>query len=84
MAGSSWRGGCVKPTRANRAKGPCTRYTRLAGGFTRCGAAGANRFRLTGRLDARRLATGRYRLIATPIADGRRGDAKRAHFRIKS
>jgi uncharacterized delta-60 repeat protein len=84
-AGSGRRvgGQCVKPTRGNRAKRHCTRYATLAGGFTRDGAAGANRFRFTGRLSARRLARGGYRLIATPSADGRRGEAKRAHFRIR-
>jgi uncharacterized delta-60 repeat protein len=84
-AGSGRRvgGRCTKPTRTNRAKRPCTRYTRLARGFTRRGAAGANRFRLTGRLGARRLTRGRYRLIATPTADRQRGERQRARFRIK-
>lgn len=77
-------GRCVKPTRANRAKRACIRFATLAGGFTRHCTAGANSFRLTGRLNARRLASARYRLVATPIADGRLGDAKRAHFRIRS
>jgi Tol biopolymer transport system component len=53
------------------------------GGFTRRGRAGANRFRLTGRINTRRLRPARYRLIATPVADGRRGDTKHTAFRIK-
>jgi uncharacterized delta-60 repeat protein len=77
-------GRCVRPTRSNRAKRPCTRYATLAGGFTRRGTAGANHFRFTGRLSVRRLAPGRYRLIAAPTADRRRGDAKHARFRIRA
>jgi uncharacterized delta-60 repeat protein len=84
-AGSGRRvgGRCVKPTRSNRGKRRCIRYSRLAGGFTRRGIAGANRFRFTGRLTARRLGRASYRLIATPSADGRRGNARRARFRVK-
>jgi uncharacterized delta-60 repeat protein len=84
-AGSGRRvgGRCVKPTRSNRGKRRCTRYARLAGGFTRRGVAGANRVRFTGRLTARRLRHANYRLVATPSADGRRGDAKRVRFRVK-
>ena len=76
-------GRCVRPTRSNRAKRRCTRYRLLRGGFTRRGVAGANRFRLTGRINARRLRPARYRLIASPVAEGRRGDTKRTSFRIK-
>jgi uncharacterized delta-60 repeat protein len=84
-AGSGRRVGarCVKPARANRGRRHCTRYARLAGGFTRDGAAGANRFRLTGRANARRLRSGRYRLVATPSADGLRGDARLVRFGVK-
>ena len=77
-------GRCVKPTRANRGGRRCRRYVRLAGGFTRRGATGANSLRLTGRLSSRRLSRGSYRLVATPSADHLLGEAKRAHFRIKS
>jgi uncharacterized delta-60 repeat protein len=75
-------GRCVGPTRSNRGKRACTRYASVAGGFTHRGVAGTNRFRLTGRLSARRLRPGRYRLVATPRADGLRGDAARASFRV--
>jgi hypothetical protein len=54
-----------------------------AGGCTPRGAAGANSFRLTGRLIARPLAGGSYRPVATPSADRLRGEAKRARFRIE-
>jgi uncharacterized delta-60 repeat protein len=76
-------GRCAKPSRSNHRGRRCTRYTTLAGGFTRHGVAGANRFHFTGRLNARRLRSGSYRLIATPSADGRRGEAQRARFHIK-
>jgi uncharacterized delta-60 repeat protein len=75
-------GRCVKPMRSNRGRRPCTRYTKLAAGFTRQGVAGANRLRFTGRLSGRRLRPAGYRLVATPSADGRRGAAKRTRFRI--
>jgi streptogramin lyase len=55
----------------------CTRQ-RLVGGFTRSSPAGANRFRFTGRIAGRRLARGRYRLVATPSG----GTARRASFRV--
>ena len=74
---------CVKLTRSNRGRRPCTRYTALAGGFARKGIAGANRFRFTGRLNAKRLRSARYRLVATPSADGLRGDARHVRFRVK-
>jgi uncharacterized delta-60 repeat protein len=76
-------GRCVKATRANRRARRCTRYTTLAGAFTHRGVAGANRLRFTGRLSARRLRPGRCRLVATPSADGLRGNAARVSFRIK-
>jgi uncharacterized delta-60 repeat protein len=84
-AGSGRRvgGRCVKPSRSNRATRRCTRYTGLARGFTREGDAGANRLRFTGRLNGRRLRPARYRLVATPTADGLRGDATRVRFRVR-
>jgi uncharacterized delta-60 repeat protein len=74
---------CVVPTRPNRGRRRCTRYRLLRGAFTRPGVSGANRFRLTGCIKARHLRPARYRLIATPVAGGRRGDSKRTSFRIK-
>jgi uncharacterized delta-60 repeat protein len=68
---------------AKRGKRRCARYRLLRGHFTRRGAAGANRFRFTGRIAARRLRAARYRLLATPVAEGRRGGTKRTTFRIK-
>ena len=74
---------CVKPTRTIHAKRRCIRHARLQGGFARRGVAGANRLRFTGRLSARRLAAGSYRLVAIPSADGLRGGAKFVRFRVK-
>jgi hypothetical protein len=71
---------CVEPKRSKRRS---TRCRLLRAGFTRQGVSGRNRFRLTGRIKARRLRPARYRLIATPVAEGRRGDTKRASFRVK-
>jgi uncharacterized delta-60 repeat protein len=84
-AGSGRRvgGRCVKQTSSNRARRRCTSYTALAGGLSRNGVAGANRSRFTGRLGARWLRSGRYRLLATPSAEGLRGAAQVVHFRVK-
>jgi uncharacterized delta-60 repeat protein len=68
---------------ARVAKRRCVRYRLLRGGFTRQGTPGGNRFRLSGRINGRRLRAARYRLIATPVADGLRGDPKRTRFRVK-
>ena len=61
---------------------PCTRYTRLRGGFNVGGVHGANKFRFTGRLRSRKLVQGRYRLVATPSTDTRLGAPARARFKI--
>ena len=54
----------------------------LKGSFTRAGLAGTNTFRFTGRLNGKRLRPGRYRLVATPTANGKTGRAASASFRI--
>jgi hypothetical protein len=73
---------CAKTTRANRKAPRCTRLVPVAGGFNRQGAAGANAFRFSGRLSGRPLKPGRYRLLATPTADGVKGIAAAAAFQI--
>jgi hypothetical protein len=45
-------------------------------GFTRDGAAGANKFRLTGRVGKKALKPGSYRLVATTSASVRRTSFK--------
>jgi hypothetical protein len=75
-------GRCVKPTKKNRRARACTRLVTLRGSFTRSGQLGRNSFRFTGRLARRKLAPGRYKLIATPSAGGQAGNPTRASFRI--
>lgn len=59
-------------------------FRRVRGSFAVDATAGANRVRFGGRLTARRrLAPGRYRLIATPVdALGNTGSARRATFTL--
>jgi hypothetical protein len=79
------RGGktvCVKPARANRHRPRCTRTVTLAGSFARAAGIGSNSLHFSGRLRGRKLKPGRYRLVATPSAGGRRGRPAAAGFRI--
>ena len=55
---------CVKATRRNRRARRCTLLVTIRGSFTLRARAGANSFRFTGRLGARKLTPGSYRLIA--------------------
>ena len=57
---------CVAPTRANRHHRGCTRYLTLRGNFTLVGQAGLSHLRFRGRIGARPLKPGSYRLVATP------------------
>jgi hypothetical protein len=70
---------CVKPTRANRRAKPCKRYLPVSGSSGLAGRAGANRGHFSGRLGARKLAPGTYRLVATPAG----GASRRAPFTIR-
>jgi hypothetical protein len=54
----------------------------VRGGFNVGGVAGTNKLRFTGRLANRRLARGRYRLVATPTTAAKAGATVRARFRI--
>jgi hypothetical protein len=73
---------CAKPTKKNRKRGRCTRVVTLNGSFTRNGGAGKNSFHFSGRLNGRKLKPGRYRLVATPSAGGRKGKPTSVGFRI--
>lgn len=74
---------CVSPTTANRKRQRCTRYPTLSGSFTHQGAAGANTFRFSGRLRARKLGPGRYRLRAVATdASANTSVPKRSFFTI--
>jgi hypothetical protein len=73
---------CVKPTHKNRKRKRCTRVVTLKGSFSRTGVAGKNSFHFSGRLNGRKLKPGRYRLVATPTAGGKRGKPTSSGFRI--
>ena len=75
-------GRCVRLSGANRRRSRCTRFVTLSGTFTRNRAAGDDSFTFTGRLAGRALSPGSYRLVVTPITDGRSGLTRRATFRI--
>ncbi|MDX6670686.1 MAG: hypothetical protein QOI91_1049 [Solirubrobacteraceae bacterium] len=57
---------CIKRPRGSRGGSRCTRFVPVRGSFSHRDAAGADRFRFTGRLGGRALAPGDYRLGATP------------------
>ncbi|MFL5868405.1 MAG: Calx-beta domain-containing protein, partial [Thermoleophilaceae bacterium] len=74
---------CKKPTRRNRHKRRCKRFVRVRGSFSHRGGAGRNNFHFSGRMRRRKLAPGRYRLVAVPRdGAGKAGLAVRAKFRI--
>lgn len=72
---------CAKPNQRNRNAGHCTRYISL-GGFNRTDPAGANRFRLTGRINGHELTPGAYRLQATPRNAAGAGISEYRNFRV--
>jgi DNA-binding beta-propeller fold protein YncE len=77
------RGRCVKRSRRNRHKRRCTRYLALRGSFSHKSTQGSNAFKFTGRLQGRRLAPGRYKLVATASDDaGNVSPSRRVAFRI--
>jgi hypothetical protein len=61
----------------------CLRYARVPGSVTVAGRAGTNSRRFTGRIGGRRLATGLYRLVATPSDATTTGTPRRAAFEIR-
>jgi sugar lactone lactonase YvrE len=70
---------CVAPTHKNQHAGHCVRVVTV-GSFTVPGAAGANSFRFSGRINGARLPGGRgYALTATPAG----GAAVKVSFQIK-
>jgi hypothetical protein len=77
------RGGkCRKPARRTRGR-RCTRYVTVRGSLNVGGVAGENRFKFTGRLANRRLARGKYRLVATPRTAAKQGKAATTRFRVR-
>jgi hypothetical protein len=81
--GISTRGRCTTPPkqRPHPRGRACTRYVHV-GGFTHTDASGPNRFRFTGRVQGHKLPPGRYRLDATPTANGKTGNTVAARFGI--
>ena len=73
---------CRKPSRKNRRGKRCTRYAGV-GSFKHTDAAGAVRFRFTGRVRGHALKRGRYRLKAVPRNAAGSGRAVYRKFRIK-
>lgn len=63
------KGGCAKPTAANRRRPSCTRSV-LVGSSSFAGRPGRNERRFRGRLGAKALQPGRYLLRASAVADG--------------
>lgn len=81
-AGRRAGGRCVASARRNRGRARCTRYVSV-GSFAHADAAGANRFRFTGRVGGRTLAPGRYRLQAIPTNSAGRGLPAYRNFEVK-
>lgn len=73
---------CVSLGRGHRRGKACLRTVSM-GSFTHADAAGANRFRFTGRVRGRRLAAGRYELEVIPHTAGGAGRMRTTSFRIK-
>ena len=83
VAGRRTGGRCAAPSRSNRGGRRCDRYRYLKGGLVHAGPAGANALRISGRLEGRRLARGRYRLRAVARdGAGNRSLTKTARFTI--
>ncbi len=77
-------GRCRQQTRENRRSRPCTSFIAVPGAFRWNAQAGATTLRFTGRVNGRRLARGRYRLVATARdRSGNRATPARIAFTIK-
>ncbi len=73
---------CVQPTARNRGAKRCTRFVGVRGSFSHVDVAGRNSFRFTGRVRAKALKPGPYRLSARPRAGGKVGTTVSVRFRI--
>jgi len=71
------RGRCLPPRRGRTGR-RCTRELPVGRAIRLAARQGATSLRFSGRIGGRRLAPGRYVLIAQPAG----GDAKRVRFRI--
>ena len=68
---------CVKKTKANAGKKKCPLYKSVKGGFSHTGVAGQNIFKFSGRVGAKALQPGSYRLAGKTSTS-----TKRAGFKI--
>ena len=78
------RGGrCVKVTRRNRHRRPCTRYLPVSGSVVQAAAEGPNSIHFDARVGEKLLTFGAYRLRATPKdGAGNVGKTSLAAFRV--
>jgi hypothetical protein len=72
---------CRKPSARNRRGRKCTRFVSL-GKFSHKDKAGKNKLHFTGRVHRHKLAPGKYRLRATPRANGVNGKSRTARFKV--
>ena len=79
--GRGKHGEATRPPEERQAR-KCTRFVTLRGVSRSPGVAGTNTFHFTGRLNGKRLAPGKYRLVATPKANGEIGNKATAGFTI--
>ncbi len=82
LMGKRVNGRCVAPARANRHHRSCTRLIAVRGAIVRASHAGHDSFTFSGKIGARRLGPGTYRLIAAPTSGGLTGAPRRVSFRI--
>jgi hypothetical protein len=80
--GRRQNGRCVAPSRKNRHRKRCQRVLKL-GSFTVHGAAGANSFHFTGRVNGHRLAPKGYTLVAVASANSKTGKRASVHFTVR-
>lgn len=81
VAGRRVSGRCVKATKANRRKPRCDRSLAV-GTLNVVGKAGANSVAFRGTIRGRGLQPGRYRVLVTAVAGGKRSKAKSLQFTI--
>jgi hypothetical protein len=82
-AGRRSRKRCVNATKKNRKAKKCTRYVPLNGRLDRASTSGKNSFKFARRWNGKKLAVGRYRLVAAALnAAGKTSDTRRASFKI--
>jgi len=73
---------CDKPTRSNRRRAQCWRYPLVPGSYTYDAGQGTNYLRFSGRIGARRLGPGTYRLLVSARTTTGRGKTLRHTFHI--